>query len=112
MQGKGQKSEPYKRGNRSGEAGEDKTYEPYPRERELAGRKKTRKYWGDYGKGEMIKIDIKTLTQDAWKMYSGLIDAGFTQGHAMGLISQFLCHSYMQQKLQEEAEFKKIIKEI
>jgi len=57
-------------------------------------------------------VDAEKVGQDAYKLYCGLIKGGFTEGHALSIISQSISHLLMQNILREEAEAKRICEEI
>ena len=51
-------------------------------------------------------MDFEKVGKDTYKLYVGLRNGGFTDGHSLGLLANFLQSVYFQYILREEAEFK------
>lgn len=54
-------------------------------------------------------IDLDLVGKKLYKVYCGLRNGGFTDGHALGIISNTLGHLITQDILREEAEAKRIL---
>jgi len=54
-------------------------------------------------------ITMDDICKNLYASYGALLRAGFTDGHALGIISNTMCQLIMQNVLRDEAEVKRML---